>query len=84
MTTYNVSERYRTKEYLSYKNDKLTEYIEDKISGNFDFKYAQGIKYSQEDGTFEYTKGFSNTRKGIEFEQISSFKDGKLINTKID
>lgn len=83
MTTYNVSERYRTKEYLRYKNDKLAEYIEDEISGNFGFKYAQGIKYSQEDGTFEYTKGFSNTREGIEFEQISSFKDGKLINTKI-
>ena len=82
MTTYNVSGRYRTKEYLSYENGKLVEYSEDRITGNFGYKYAQSIKYGQEDGSFEYKKGFSNTTKGIEVEQTSLFKDGKILEDK--
>jgi len=57
-------------------------YMSDYIYGNFGYKYAQGINYGKEDGTFEYKKGFSNTNDGIKYEQSSSFKDGKMCKVE--
>lgn len=81
LTTYNVAERTRAKNCIIFENGKLTDYMSDYINGNFGCKYTQGIFFGEVDGTFEYKKGYSNTRDGIKCEQTSSFKNGKMYKT---